>query len=111
MNRLLKQLHGLARSWWRIDSIRISPAEGRLLRLQPPCYLRLGAEVLEITRRRTVGQSLIYDCADGDELQVSFIDLTQAPQVHWRRQEQTIELSVSELEVFSPDNQLPASAE
>ena len=101
MSRLLKQLRGLAQNWWKTDSIRISPAEGRLLNLQPPCYLRLGAEVLEVLQRRTADQSVTYQCADGSELLVEFSGLKHAPIISWRRSGHTLELSPSELEVFS----------
>ena len=44
------------RSWWRVDRIRASPAEGRLLRLHPPCFVVIGGRSLEIAHR-VVGQN------------------------------------------------------
>ncbi len=43
------------RSWWRVDRIRASPTEGRLLRLHPPCFVVIGGRSFEIAHR-VVGQ-------------------------------------------------------
>ena len=50
-----KTLLDCLRSWWRVDRIRASPAEGRLLRLHPPCFVVIGGRSLEIAHR-VVGQ-------------------------------------------------------
>lgn len=52
----LARLVRLARSWWRCDRPRASPREGRLLRLTPPCLLRVGDTLVELTSR-TVGET------------------------------------------------------
>lgn len=43
------------RSWWRVDRIRASPTDGRLLRLHPPCFVVIGGQSFEIAHR-IVGQ-------------------------------------------------------
>lgn len=55
-------------SWWRVDRIRSSPVEGRLLRLQPPAYLVIDGKTIEVTRR-VIGQDrdgafVSYDCLE-----------------------------------------------
>ena len=56
------------RSWWRVDRIRSSPTEGRLLRLQPPAFLLIDGRTIEVTRR-VIGQDrdgafVSYDCLE-----------------------------------------------
>ena len=53
---LLGKLLHLARSWWRSDRPRASPREGRLLRITPPCLVRVGDTIVELTSR-TVGET------------------------------------------------------
>ena len=50
-----KALLDCIRSWWRVDRIRTSPAEGRMLRLHPPCFVVIGGRSFEIVHR-IVGQ-------------------------------------------------------
>jgi len=50
-----KTLLECVRSWWRVDRIRASPTEGRLLRLHPPCFVVIGGRSFEIAHR-VVGQ-------------------------------------------------------
>lgn len=54
--RLLTDMVRLIESWWKIDRVRVSPREGRLLRLKPPCVVVVEdrpAEVLARTLART----------------------------------------------------------
>ena len=53
---LLGKLLALVRSWWRCDRVRVSPREGRLLRLKPPCLVRVGDTIIDVTSR-TVGET------------------------------------------------------
>jgi hypothetical protein len=53
---LLTDMARLIQSWWKLDRVRISPREGRLLRLKPPCVVVVEdrpAEVLARTLART----------------------------------------------------------
>ena len=54
---LVRTLMNAVRAWWRHDDIRLSPYEGRLLRLNVPCMVEVDGELFEITRR-TIGQSV-----------------------------------------------------
>lgn len=51
MTRLLNDMARLVASWWRIDRVRISPREGRLLRLQPPCVVVVEDRPAEVLAR------------------------------------------------------------
>ncbi len=65
---LISGIVELLRSWWRVDRIRSSPTEGRLLRLQPPAFLVIEGRTIEVTRR-LIGQDrngvfVSYDCLE-----------------------------------------------
>jgi len=98
MTRLTKALARLAHSWWQVDQVRASPTEGRLLRLRPPCYLRIGTETVEIVWRRRAEREVFYECADGSELQVLLSGLK--PEVYWLRHGERQLLTESDIEVF-----------
>jgi hypothetical protein len=73
--RLFIDLARLVESWWKIDRIRASPREGRILRLQPPCVVVVENRPAEVLAR-TLGQGasptatatamelmhVVYDC-------------------------------------------------
>ncbi len=48
---LSRALLDCLRAWWRVDRIRASPRDGRLLRLQPPCLVVIGGQSFEIAHR------------------------------------------------------------
>ena len=52
MVRLLRDVLRLVRSWWRSDRIRIGPAEGRLLRLQPGALVSIRGQLVKLVQRR-----------------------------------------------------------
>ena len=63
---MLRSLLELVGAWWRTDRIRVSPAEGRLLRLRRGSVVRL-REQTAVVRQRWVGRSasgpyVNYDC-------------------------------------------------
>lgn len=51
------------RSWWRVDRVRASPNDGRLLRLHPPCFVVIGGRSFEISHR-VVGHDAIGPFVD-----------------------------------------------
>jgi hypothetical protein len=63
---LVSSMGRLLHCWWRGDRIRVSPREGRLLRLKPPCFLRIAGEPVQVTRRQVirgaVGLTIVYHC-------------------------------------------------
>ncbi len=66
LGRLLTAGIDLLRAWWQVDRIRVSPREGQLLRLRPPCLIQVCSQPLEVTRRRVHrtprGPWVIYHC-------------------------------------------------
>lgn len=103
MTPLTQTVSRLVRGWWQAEQIRISPCEGRLLRLQTPSYVRIGTQTLELIKRRTDHKSLgvIYDCSDGSELRVQLISLNQSLAVYWWRTGVEVELNELDVEIFN----------
>ena len=54
--------------WWRSDRIRVSPAAGRLLRMAPPCFLRIAGVPAEVVARQVIRGGacpiLVHHCVD-----------------------------------------------
>ncbi len=65
---MLRRLLGLVEYWWSADRIRVSPSEGRLLRLGPGAVLLLCGEAVQVTGRRADDAGVTYRCtsATGD---------------------------------------------
>jgi len=63
---LLRLLH----CWWHKDRVRVSPREGRLLRLQPACLVRINDLLFEVVSRHvqpsSEGPTVIYDCSGSE---------------------------------------------
>ena len=90
MWKLAMALTRLLHWWWRCDRIRASPREGRLLRLVPPCFLRIAGESAEVVSRHVTnagdGQLITHRCqgAAGDfELAIRLT--AGGPEVRMRR--------------------------
>jgi hypothetical protein len=64
LTRWFRDLARLVGDWWRVDRVRVSPREGRLLRLQPPCLLVICERIVEIRERRLdpSGSWVVYQC-------------------------------------------------
>lgn len=108
-NRMLTAISRLVRGWWRVDKVRISPQEGRLLGLQPPCYLHIGEQTVEVIARQALVEdsacAVIYHCKGEQEqeqceLRVELTGLRQLPHVQWSVGSDVRELSVDEIEIF-----------
>jgi len=71
MGWLVRLLGRLIHSWWQRDRVRVSPREGWMLRLEPPCFLRLGGVMVEVLGRRVLRLAdelvIVYDCTPGTE--------------------------------------------
>ena len=48
---LVRTLVDAVRVWWQQDDIRVSPYEGRLLRIEVPCIIEFEGDLFEMTRR------------------------------------------------------------
>lgn len=69
--QMLLAVTGLIKDWWRADCIRVSPRDGQLLRIQAPCIIRVGDQIVEVVRRSvgqtTGGSYVVYGCErDGE---------------------------------------------
>lgn len=106
------QLRELLSAWWRVDQIRVSPREGRLLRLAPPCYLEHGGDLWLVESRVVgvgpAGVSVTYRCTSEERQGV----LTVLPaaagreQVRWVVDQQSVEAAADQFAVYgagSPD--------
>ncbi len=105
----------LIRDWWRIDRVRISPREGRLLRLQPGDLLQLEGMTVTVIARQVYPRRVYprrvdpdasgvrYRCEGagfGGELWVGLDAGRQADEVVWSRQGCQQRLPAVEVEVY-----------
>lgn len=94
-------------SWWQADRVRVSPREGRLLRLRPPCIVRVAGRYVQVLER-TAGETrdgpyVCYACAVDDEpaqLWVSPLGAANVPLVRWNLAGISVHLHADEVEVF-----------
>jgi len=105
--QLLRDLFELFRSWWQVDRVRISPTEGRLLRLIPPCIISVNGRPVEVLRRsvsRKTSEPIVqYDClCEGRtaQLLVTLREKGQTTSVVWFENGQGRDLSESDVEAY-----------
>jgi hypothetical protein len=100
----------LVKSWWRDDRIRVSPREGRLLRLQPPCKLLIHGNPVQVLARirRPQGSddvaSVVYSCwtpSGPGELLVEPREFSNAVRVTWRHRGCVEDVLEAEIEIYS----------
>jgi hypothetical protein len=100
----------LVKSWWRDDRIRVSPREGRLLRLHAPCYLLIGGMLVQVLERESRSQesngraSVVYSCwtsSGPGELLVEPGDFSNASLVIWCHKGCAENVLEAEIEIFS----------
>lgn len=107
---LVCDLVRLVVGWWRVDQVRISPDEGRLLRLQPPCFVVVAGRPAELLSR-TVGHDaggifVAYECRSTHSvhrLQVRVVDRHAASAILWTTDGVERLLGPDEVETFVPD--------
>jgi hypothetical protein len=105
--RLVRGLGRLLHSWWRRDCIRVSPREGRLLGLAPPCIVLINREVVEVlarVRSPPGGNARVtYHCrtrTGSAELHVRLDEGERSCHVHWRTSGQVRDLAEDDVEVL-----------
>jgi hypothetical protein len=105
--RLVRRLGRLLHSWWRRDCIRVSPREGRLLALDPPCILIIGNDRVEVVARvrGPPGRQarVMYHCrvrAGPAELHVRMREGARGCDVCWRHQGDVRDLDEEDVEVL-----------
>ncbi len=105
--RLFASAVNLLRYWWQVDRIRVSPREGQLLRLRPPCLIKVCSQLVEV-RQRSVGQTrqgsyVVYHCGSEHgpcELRITPVGDRYGPRVRWIANSGEQELSVDEIQVY-----------
>lgn len=97
----------LLRSWWQVDRVRVSPREGRLLRLSPPCIVRIMGRYAQVHHRRMgethTGPYVCYECTVDDEpaqLWVMPSGEQYVQVIHWNHAGKRVHLHAEEIEVF-----------
>lgn len=93
----------LIRDWWQVDRVRISPREGRLLRLQPGDLLQLEGMTVTIIAVDPDASGVRYRCEGAGfsgELWVGLDAGRQADEVVWSRQGCQQRLPAVEVEVY-----------
>ncbi len=103
---LWSQLRNLFRAWWRVDRIRISPREGRLVQLASPCYLEHGGEFWLVESRAvgtsSTGSYVTYRCsAEGRHAVLTVTPArTGREQVLWIVNGERLAVSADDFEVY-----------
>ncbi len=105
--RLFAAAINLLRHWWQVDRIRVSPREGQLLRLRPPCLLEVCSQPVEV-RQRSVGQTqrgpyVVYHCVGEQgpcELWITPVGARYGPRLRWIASGGERELSVDDVQVY-----------
>jgi hypothetical protein len=94
-------------AWWRADRVRVSPREGRLLRLEPPCFLIIEGRLAEVLGREREtgagGRTIVYACLTDSgpgELRVSLPDPGRRLEVKWVNAAGEKTLSEEEITVY-----------
>lgn len=105
MRRLVRDLCRLFSAWWRVDRVRVSLREGRLLRLEPPCLLLICGRLVQVRERRvdSSGVGVIYRCeahAGSGTLWARPVPATLHPLLYWYEGDSLDELSSEQIEVL-----------
>ena len=99
-------------TWWRQDGIRVSPNEGRLLRLSVPCIVEFERELFEVTRRvvgrRAAGEFVTYQGrAVAGDTEFEFECRPGSRNVCWRDAHGTRRIDERSIGVFCPKDRQP----
>lgn len=101
---MIRQIYQLVLGWWTSDRIRVPPAEGRFLRINPGDLLTLeGTEVEVLARYASEGQSLCLRCrteAGLAELHVTISSDRGLPELVWNEFGKSRLLSVHDVQVW-----------
>jgi len=105
--RFAREALALVAAWWRTDRVRISPREGRLLRLEPPCFLIIEGRLAEVLGRKQVSggerPAVSYSCLTDHgpgELVVAVPERGSRLQVKWLDAEGERTLGEEEIPVY-----------
>jgi hypothetical protein len=101
---MIRQMCQLVWQWWTGDRIRVPPAEGRFLRINPGDLLTLhGTDVEVLARYASKGQSVCLKCrteAGLAELQVTMSSERGLPELVWTESGNSRLVSVHDVQVW-----------
>jgi hypothetical protein len=105
MGTLAGSIARLLHWWWHGDRIRAAPREGRLLRLTPPCFVRIAGQWAEVVSRRVLRDSnvplIVYRCAGpADAFELAIRPTVDGVRIDLRRGGKTRPLSEDDVEVI-----------
>ena len=113
MRRLVRRLWRLLQSWWGCDRIRVSPREGRLLRLTQGSILVIEGETASILARAVENdphrRCVRYRCQTTEGralLEVWWSQQGDITCLRWHFQGQIRELHEEEIEVYADNGRL-----
>ena len=107
--RIIRAIASLISNWWYVDQVRVSPREGLLLRLQPPCSLLVRSQRAHIVGRRIDANhpqpNVIYDCTTEHNqaratLTVKLLDQAGTLHILWADSRQTQVLQPADLDLY-----------
>jgi hypothetical protein len=104
MRLLFTMAWRLLHSWWQADRIRISPGAGQLLRLEPPCWLYLDGQYVEVVDRTVCAgqQQVIYGCRTRTGVGNLVVDLVKTDlTAQWLEGDKVVWLAAADVEVFA----------
>jgi hypothetical protein len=104
LGSLPREAWELVRSWWRVDRIRVSPREGRLLSLEPPCVVFITSRPAQVVERiapdpTASDPSVTYRCRTSTGPAELCVRLTGPRELHITWRESNRERAIPESEV------------
>ena len=108
---IFQTLHRIVRSWWLRDRIRVSPLEGRFLRIKPGAILVIGGIEAEVVSRSVTGTNLnsviCLNCetaAGSGELQFDITTASGPASILWKYAGECHSLDPDDIEVWRNEN-------
>lgn len=104
--KLLADCAALIRSWWDVDRIRISPTEGKLLRLRIGSVIVVNRRSFEVVGHRAdqLGSEVTITCdcrgVDGDSRLVIVTNETAVCRLSWIDEHGELELDPLDVEIY-----------
>jgi hypothetical protein len=100
-------------AWWHRDAIRVSPREGRLLRLQPPCIINIDEHEILVEKRTVAdhpqGAQVIYDGHIRSNRRATSLTIAVgSSNVAWTIDGSTLNVAVDEIIAFEPTSRYRA---
>jgi len=101
-----RQMAELVRSWWRVDRIRVSPREGRLMRLTPDSWLEYEGEMWRVESRSVgtgpAGDFVTYRCSSEGRTGVLSVSPSADGRelIRWEISQRVVDATPDEFEVW-----------